>query len=125
MRQHVRPATKAADISAHPHLCCSTHTLAGLLLLCCRPHHFHAFATWLPSHALAPPPPLHTHRGVDSGIRHSVGGADYGSVRVGAFMGLRIISHMEQAKVCGGGGRLLSLPHYNPLVGWLVGWLIG
>ena len=54
-----------------------------------------------------------------------MGGADYGSVRVGAFMGLRIISHMEQAKVCGGGGRLLSLPHYNPLVGWLVGWLIG
>lgn len=29
--------------------------------------------------------------GVDSGIRHSVGGADYGSVRVGTFMGLRII----------------------------------
>ncbi len=29
--------------------------------------------------------------GVDSGIRHSVGGADYGSVRVGAFMGKKII----------------------------------
>ncbi|KAK3244659.1 hypothetical protein CYMTET_45737, partial [Cymbomonas tetramitiformis] len=30
--------------------------------------------------------------GIDSGIRHSVGGSDYGSVRVGAFMGKRMIS---------------------------------
>jgi galactokinase len=30
--------------------------------------------------------------GVDSGVRHSVGGGDYGSVRVGAFMGYRIIA---------------------------------
>ena len=29
--------------------------------------------------------------GIDSGIRHSVGGSDYGSVRAGAFMGHRII----------------------------------
>ncbi|CAJ2674822.1 unnamed protein product [Trifolium pratense] len=29
--------------------------------------------------------------GVDSGIRHSVGGADYGSVRIGAFMGMKMI----------------------------------
>jgi len=29
--------------------------------------------------------------GIDSGIRHSVGGADYGTVRAGAFMGTRII----------------------------------
>ncbi|KAB1204464.1 L-arabinokinase [Morella rubra] len=29
--------------------------------------------------------------GIDSGIRHSVGGADYGSVRIGAFMGLKMI----------------------------------
>ncbi|GLT59584.1 hypothetical protein SLA2020_323960 [Shorea laevis] len=29
--------------------------------------------------------------GIDSGIRHSVGGADYGSVRVGAFMGRKMI----------------------------------
>ncbi|KAL2548136.1 L-arabinokinase [Forsythia ovata] len=29
--------------------------------------------------------------GIDSGIRHSVGGADYGSVRIGAFMGQKII----------------------------------
>ncbi|KAF5726319.1 L-arabinokinase-like [Tripterygium wilfordii] len=29
--------------------------------------------------------------GLDSGIKHSVGGADYGSVRIGAFMGRKII----------------------------------
>jgi galactokinase len=31
--------------------------------------------------------------GLDSGVRHSVGGGDYGSVRVGAFMGYRIIAN--------------------------------
>lgn len=30
--------------------------------------------------------------GIDSGIRHSVGAGDYGSVRTGAFMGYRIIA---------------------------------
>jgi len=30
--------------------------------------------------------------GIDSGIRHSVSGGDYGSVRTGAFMGYRIIA---------------------------------
>lgn len=30
--------------------------------------------------------------GIDSGIRHAVSGADYGSVRVGAFMGYRILA---------------------------------
>lgn len=32
--------------------------------------------------------------GVDSGIRHSVGGSDYSSVRTGAFMGLKIASSL-------------------------------
>ena len=32
--------------------------------------------------------------GIDSGIRHSVGGSDYGSVRAGAFMGHRIIGEV-------------------------------
>ncbi|GMH12368.1 hypothetical protein Nepgr_014209 [Nepenthes gracilis] len=32
--------------------------------------------------------------GLDSGIRHSVGGADYGSVRIGAFMGRKMIKYM-------------------------------
>jgi L-arabinokinase len=29
--------------------------------------------------------------GIDSGIRHAVSGADYGTVRVGAFMGLAVM----------------------------------
>jgi L-arabinokinase len=32
--------------------------------------------------------------GIDSGIRHSVGGADYGTVRTAAFMGYRIIAEL-------------------------------
>jgi hypothetical protein len=35
--------------------------------------------------------------GVDSGVRHSVGGQDYGSVRAAAFMGLKIISGLAQS----------------------------
>eukprot|EP00850_Spirogloea_muscicola_P015467 SM000118S25610 [mRNA] locus=s118:402012:411493:+ [translate_table: standard] len=36
--------------------------------------------------------------GLDSGIRHSVGGADYGTVRAGAFMGRKIIQAEAQAR---------------------------
>eukprot|EP00252_Welwitschia_mirabilis_P018224 TRINITY_DN4050_c0_g1_i1.p1 TRINITY_DN4050_c0_g1~~TRINITY_DN4050_c0_g1_i1.p1 ORF type:complete len:994 (+),score=238.94 TRINITY_DN4050_c0_g1_i1:493-3474(+) len=36
-------------------------------------------------------PPHIRFWGVDSGIRHSIGGADYGSVRVGTFMGREIV----------------------------------
>ncbi len=35
-----------------------------------------------------------TFWGLDSGVRHSIAGADYGSVRVGAFMGYRIIAEL-------------------------------
>jgi len=37
--------------------------------------------------------------GLDSGVRHAVTGADYGSVRVGAFMGYRIIAEMAGLNV--------------------------
>lgn len=37
--------------------------------------------------------------GIDSGIRHSVGAGDYGSVRTGAFMGYRIIAEIAGLKV--------------------------
>ena len=37
------------------------------------------------------PPGLEVH-GIDSGIRHAVAGADYGSVRAAAFMGYRIVA---------------------------------
>ncbi|KAF6167317.1 hypothetical protein GIB67_043178 [Kingdonia uniflora] len=36
-------------------------------------------------------PPHIRFWGIDSGIRHSVGGADYGSVRIGSFMGQKMI----------------------------------
>ncbi|XP_059645204.1 L-arabinokinase isoform X3 [Cornus florida] len=42
--------------------------------------------------------------GIDSGIRHSVGGADYGSVRVGAFMGRKMIKSIASTML----SRLLS-----------------
>ncbi|XP_024537180.1 L-arabinokinase isoform X2 [Selaginella moellendorffii] len=37
--------------------------------------------------------------GLDSGIKHSVGGADYGSVRVGAFMGRQMIAQLAAEKL--------------------------
>ncbi|MEM7032288.1 MAG: GHMP kinase [Chloroflexota bacterium] len=37
--------------------------------------------------------------GIDSGVRHAVSGADYGSVRVGAFMGYRIIADLAGLSV--------------------------
>ena len=37
--------------------------------------------------------------GLDSGVRHAVTGSDYGSVRVGAFMGYRIIAESAGLKV--------------------------
>jgi hypothetical protein len=47
--------------------------------------------------------------GIDSGIRHSVGGSDYSSVRVGAFMGLRIASEVEHEKKVKKRQRLLKI----------------
>jgi L-arabinokinase len=44
--------------------------------------------------------------GVDSGVRHRVAGADYGSVRVGAFMGYRIIADLAGLAVTAGLGRV-------------------
>jgi L-arabinokinase len=40
--------------------------------------------------------------GVDSGIRHAVTGADYGAVRVGAFMGYRILADLAGLHVAPG-----------------------
>ena len=42
--------------------------------------------------------------GLDSGIRHAVSGADYGSVRVGAFMGYKILQTIAGARL----GRLFG-----------------
>ena len=40
--------------------------------------------------------------GIDSGIRHAVSGADYGAVRVGAFMGYRILAELVGLRVTPG-----------------------
>ena len=40
--------------------------------------------------------------GIDSGIRHAVTGADYGAVRVGAFMGYRILAELAGLQVTSG-----------------------
>jgi L-arabinokinase len=40
--------------------------------------------------------------GIDSGIRHAVSGADYGAVRVGAFMGYRILADLAGLPVSPG-----------------------
>jgi galactokinase len=57
-----------------------------LLLLLCQPAELKRMITL--------PPQLRLW-GIDSGIRHSVSGSDYGSVRAGAFMGTRIIADLK------------------------------
>ena len=57
-----------------------------LLLLLCQPAEIKRMIT-LPRQLML--------WGIDSGIRHSVGGADYGSVRTGTFVGLRIINEIR------------------------------
>lgn len=45
--------------------------------------------------------------GLDSGLRHAISGADYGSVRVGAFMGYRIVADLAGLPVTpAGAGRV-------------------
>ena len=44
--------------------------------------------------------------GLDSGMRHSIGGGDYGSVRAGTFMGYRIIAELAGFDVQRIGDRL-------------------
>ncbi len=41
--------------------------------------------------------------GIDSGIRHSVGGGDYGLVRTGAFIGYRIIADLANLPISNNG----------------------
>ncbi|KAL3147999.1 hypothetical protein ABBQ38_014294 [Trebouxia sp. C0009 RCD-2024] len=58
-----------------------------------------------------PIPPHLKFWGLDSGVRHSIGGADYASVRAGAFMGLRIMNQLqaEQGLEPLGNGYLCSV----------------
>jgi len=63
-----------------------------LLALLCQPAELQAHVVL--------PPELEVW-GIDSGIRHEVGGADYSAVRVGAFMGYRIIAEAVGLAVTG------------------------
>ena len=45
--------------------------------------------------------------GLDSGMRHSIGGGDYGSVRAGTFMGYRMIAELAGLSVDRVGGRVV------------------
>ncbi len=47
--------------------------------------------------------------GIDSGIRHAVGGADYGSVRAAAFMGYRIIADHAGLHADDGGSNRITI----------------
>ena len=61
-----------------------------LLLLLCQPAELKRMIT-LPRQLMI--------WGIDSGIRHSVSGADYGSVRARTFTGLQMISDLKRAKI--------------------------
>jgi galactokinase len=53
--------------------------------------------------------------GIDSGIRHSVGGADYRTVRTAAFMGYRIVAELAglSLRKIGPGHLLIDDPFWN------------
>lgn len=53
--------------------------------------------------------------GIDSGIRHAVSGADYGSVRVGAFMGYRMLAELAGFTAIPTGPGLVTVddPQWN------------
>lgn len=63
---------------------------AALLALLCQPAELQASV---------PAPDDVEFWGLDSGERHAVGGSDYGAVRTGAFMGLRILAERAGASV--------------------------
>ncbi|NUO80435.1 hypothetical protein HUU05_10195 [candidate division KSB1 bacterium] len=67
--------------------CGKAHQLLSLL---CQPAILHE-ALRIPDHL--------TFWGIDSGVTHSVSGADYTSVRVGAFMGYRMIAALAGCNV--------------------------
>jgi len=69
----------------------------ALLALLCRPAEVQGTVALPPNAAVW---------GIDSGVRHSVGGSDYGSVRAAAFMGRAIVSAHAQQLPAHGPARL-------------------
>jgi len=68
-----------------------------LLLLRCQPDLVEGFV---------PVPPGYRFFGIDSGVRHDVSAADYGTVRTAAFMGYRMIAAMAGLRVSGDRGTI-------------------
>lgn len=69
----------------------------ALLRLLCRPHELRGYSQLPPDWALI---------GIDSGVKHSVGGSNYRKARTAAFMGLAIVQQMLGHSF---GGYLCSL----------------
>jgi len=65
----------------------------SLMALLCQPAEYQG--------TIGLPDDLHVW-GIDSGIRHAITGADYGAVRVGAFMGYRILADLAGLRVAPG-----------------------
>ena len=60
--------------------------------------------------------------GIDSGIRHAVSGADYGTVRTAAFMGYRMISDAAGLPATRDGSRVhINDPHWRGYLANLTG----
>ena len=77
---------------------CTLGEAGRLLALRCQPHDV------LGWHA---PPPGATFVGLDSGVKHAVGGRRYGRARCAAFMGREIIrEHLRRERTAGGPARL-------------------
>jgi galactokinase len=69
---------------------CAVGRESELLALRCQPATIEGFV---------PIPKEIAFWGIDSGVRHSVGGSDYTSVRCGAFMGYRMIAEVASLRV--------------------------
>ncbi|KXZ56722.1 hypothetical protein GPECTOR_1g650 [Gonium pectorale] len=85
--QRVENLVVGAPCGIMDQMACTLGRQHSLLALLCQPAEVRGTVA-LPGHVAV--------WGIDSGIRHSVGGSDYGSVRVGTFMGLRIASSRGQ-----------------------------
>lgn len=82
LAQRAENAVVGAPCGVMDQMVSSTGERDALMVLSCRPAH-------LEGHV--PIPPHIRLWGIDSGVRHSVGGSDYGTVRAAAFMGLALI----------------------------------
>jgi L-arabinokinase len=87
LAQKVENLVVGAPCGLMDQLACNLADTQSLLPLICQPHQVMS--------SISIPTPLR-FVGIDSGVRHSVGGSSYGDVRIAAFMGYTII-----AKACG------------------------